>query len=164
MNESISALMDDELEDPFSNTVLKNLQLDGEMQQIWHEYHLISDVIRANSIPAIDVREQVSMKLHDEPIVFSPRPWFAVKGRQRWAAGVAVAASVTLAITVGWPLLNQQVGQPGVTQAVESQPAVMDKTVALSLQEMDSPYLQAHQDMSTDPNVVSVSLSGNGDN
>ena len=163
MNESISALMDDELEDPFSNTVLKNLQQNDEMQQIWHEYHLIGDVIRADSTLAIDVRQQVSVKLHAEPTVFSPRPWFAVKGRQRWAAGVAVAASVTFAITAGWPLLNQHVGQPGAIQAGVSQPAVTDKATALSLQEIDSQYLQAHQDMSTDPNVVRVSLSGSGD-
>lgn len=72
MNESISALMDDELEDPFSNTVLKNLQQNNEMQQIWHEYHLIGDVMRADSTLAIDVRQQVSVKLHANRQSFLP--------------------------------------------------------------------------------------------
>ena len=163
MNESISALMDDELEEPQSKAILKNLQHDGALQQIWHEYHLIGDAFRADASLAVDVREQVSEKLQGEPIVFSPRPWFAPKARQRWAAGVAVAASVTLAITAGWPLLKQQTGQPGAIQATAVQPAAGNKVAVVPVQDSDSQYLQAHQDMSIDPNVVRVSLSGNGD-
>lgn len=164
MNESISALMDAELEEPDSIEILKNLKLNEELQQVWDEYHLIGDAIRSNSLLTINVREQVSSKIQAEPIVFAPRPWFAAKTRQRWAAGVALAASVTLGITAGWPLFKQQATQSVGMQMTASQPTGVDQLAVMPAREGESsPYLAAHQDMSTDPNVVEVSLSGDGE-
>lgn len=96
----LSALMDGELHD-----VDKGLDLltkDKALQDVWHRYHLVRDVMKAQAsdLPTLDISAAVSESLKNEPVILTPI-WRRLSPRyvMKQAAGVAVAAAVgTIAV------------------------------------------------------------------
>jgi len=95
---------------PFAS-LANELEKSATARAVWSRYHLIGDLLRGE-LPhgvSVDVRDRVTAALASEPVILAP-------GRlRRWgeallqpAAGVAVAASVALAVVFGVQHLQQQ--------------------------------------------------------
>lgn len=98
--DKLSALMDNELHD--ADKSIEQLTKDKELQELWHRYHLVRDVMKGNAshFPALDVSTAVSESLKDEAVILTPI-WRRLSPRyvMKQAAGLAVAAAVgTIAV------------------------------------------------------------------
>lgn len=161
MKESVSAMMDGELEKSLSEEELSLLYEDESFREIWNTYHLIGDAMRNNSVLATDVRYIVAERLKIEPVVQIPKKWFRETMRwQRWVGGIAVTASIMVAVLVTGGIFNPRTDQ-SVEQALN--PSI-DQQRSYDFPDVDNPYLSAHQEMMTDINVAHYNSSSDGDN
>ncbi len=100
--ERLSVLMDDELDAPELDPVLRDLSADGDLRAAWDRWHLIGDVLRGEPVSrdVMQVAARVRERLADEPTVLAPpRP-----APRRWMlplAGSAMAASIALVAVLG---------------------------------------------------------------
>ena len=157
MKETISALVDDELDEQAANALIATLSSDEALKSCWDEYHLIGDAMRTNSQIGINVRQQVAQRLAEEPTVLALRRWFGSgHGHGRKLGAVALAASVSFAAVVAW----QQLAHNDAAVAVVADRGV-PVTSAVATPAADDPYLLAHQEMTADQNIQKVSY-GNG--
>jgi len=101
--EAISALVDDEVTSREGASAVDDLLADGEMAGRWERYHLIRDALHHNlpEHPEAELAARIRQQLEAEPIPLHARrrPDWRHVGRQ--AAGLAVAASVTVAVFLG---------------------------------------------------------------
>jgi hypothetical protein len=112
--ESLSALMDGQLEGTGRDRLVARLREDAELQASWHRFHLIGDCLRgeANCPGMIDVSERVRRRLETEPTVLAPHP--VPRRRHAWlrpAASLAVAASLGAAVV--WVMPRNESGLAG---------------------------------------------------
>ncbi|WP_261815979.1 RseA family anti-sigma factor [Vibrio gallicus] len=109
--ENISALLDGEAVD---KALISEIEHDKDAQQIWHDYHLIGDVMRGDApqSPQWDIASRVAIALENEPthskvqpmLESQPLPQHAKKALPQWVTQfgqVAMAACVSLAVIVG---------------------------------------------------------------
>lgn len=90
---------------------------DGELSQVWERYHLIGDVLR-NEMAPIDhasLTAAIHDRLREEPTILAPsvsrlNPTAHHATRMRWAAGMAMAASVAAIVIIGVTRVEQQSG------------------------------------------------------
>ena len=108
LNEQISALLDNELSDHETASILTRLGQDDDLRQRWDRYHLIGDVMRGESvhIDVRDISERVRSMVALEPAIIS----FPKKKSHTWkanwlkpAAGAALAASVATVVILTAP-------------------------------------------------------------
>ncbi|BAK76394.1 anti sigma-E protein, RseA [Pseudogulbenkiania sp. NH8B] len=164
MKESLSALVDNELDGPEASKLISAASTDESLKEAWDEYHLIGDAMRASGLNSINVRHSVAARLAEEPTVLAPRRWLR-QGSVRTVGAVALAASMSFAAVVAWQQLavNGQgaamVAEKGVPVQVAQQ--VEPANGPMARDNGADPYLLAHQEMASDPDVVKVSL-GNG--
>ncbi|AAQ59731.1 sigma-E factor negative regulatory protein [Chromobacterium violaceum] len=157
MKETISALMDGELDGPDADKAIAAIAGDKDLDDAWEQYHLIGDAMRANRLSSLNVRAKVAARLAEEPTVLAPRRWTRPR-KARAASAVALAASVSFAAVVGWQQLSHRNAPPsaiadrGVPVQIANPAAVMDQ---------DDPYVLAHQEVTADQSVMRVSY-GNG--
>ncbi|RLT94449.1 sigma-E factor negative regulatory protein [Ketobacter sp.] len=131
--EELSALMDGEVSELELRRVLNSIEQDQALCRKWSRYQLASAVIRrqtggqAQSWMDVDISARVQMALEQEPELSTPKA-----GRNAVAtflskplANVAVAASVSAAVILGWQ--NFAAG-PSVQQV----PAVASSSVTLT--------------------------------
>lgn len=152
MKESVSALMDGEIDEQEAARTLNALGRDPELKAKWDEYHLIGDALRNNALLSVDVAPSVSRKLEGEPTVLAPRTRRAFSSGK--IATWALAASVSFAAVVAW----QQLGRDGQGEPVVLAQAVPTPAARPALNEADDPYLMAHQEFAAEPAVVKTSL------
>lgn len=157
MKESISALIDGELEGPAAEKALAAIAADEDLDAAWEDYHLIGDAMRANRFASMDVRAQVAERLKTEPTVLAPRRWMRPR-RARAAGAVALAASVSFAAVVGWQQLNHR--QPASVAAVADRGVPVQVVKPAQFDQYD-PYVLAHQEVTADQSMMRVSY-GNG--
>lgn len=115
--ESLSALMDGQLEGAVQERLIALLREDADLQRRWHRFHLIGDCLRGEaSCPGmIDISERLRRRLENEPTVLAPHP--VPRRRRAWlrpAASLAVAASLGAAVV--WVLPRGDSFLPGHTQ------------------------------------------------
>lgn len=101
LQEQISALVDDECETEEIGLALRQLIRDAELQQCWQRYHLIGDVLKGNTPPAVDARfsQKVAAAVEAEPPLAVRR----AAGSRSWykpVAGFALAASIAAVAVV----------------------------------------------------------------
>ncbi|RXZ44278.1 sigma-E factor negative regulatory protein [Crenobacter cavernae] len=149
MKESVSALMDGEIDEQEAARTLNALGQDPDLKASWDEYHLIGDALRNNALLSVSVAPAVSRQVESEPTVLAPRQ------RRSFHSGKiatwALAASVSFAAVVAW----QQFGRdPGLSTAPTVALAVPTPTMSAR----DDSYLTAHQEIATDPVVVKAAL------
>ncbi|MBA53700.1 MAG: hypothetical protein CMK89_04530 [Pseudomonadales bacterium] len=131
--EELSALMDGEVSELELRRVLNSIEQDQELCRKWSRYHVASAVMRrqtsgqAQAWLDMDISSRVQMAIEQEPV-----PAVAKSGRSSVAAllskpfaNVAVAASVSAAVILGWQ--NLATG-PSVQQG----PAVASNVVSMS--------------------------------
>lgn len=165
MKESLSALVDNELDGPEATKVISAASTDESLKEAWDEYHLIGDAMRASGLNSINVRHRVAARLAEEPTVLAPRRWLR-EGRVRTAGAVALAASMSFATVVAWQQLAVNGSSVSMVAADKGVPVQVAQQVQsangpLARDNGEDPYLLAHQEMASDPDVVKVSL-GNG--
>lgn len=139
--ESLSALMDSELDSQQMNTSsMDDLVRSDDMRTTWQHYHLIGAVMRNETkinMP-IDISAAVAAQVADEPITFAPKHGLlrkaALKTWLKPAANLAIAASVAL-VTVLGVTQYQRIDDGSVAPSAESnrgyQPAL--QTVPLGV-------------------------------
>jgi|SRR5690349_12060251 len=143
MTDTISALMDGELEGRATDEALELLRRDREAAETWRLYHLMSDTMRGQRrLLSPGFVERCAARLATEPAVLAPG---ALPGRtplQRYA--LAAAASLAAIALVAWlAFAPQPQPQPPVAQA--RPPAL---AVSVSLPDAANDYLLAHQGFS----------------
>src|SRR5690242_11179730 len=104
MKESLSALVDSELDGPDASRVISAASTDESLKEAWNEYHLIGDAMRASGLNSINVCHRVAERLAEEPTVLAPRRWLR-QGSVRTVSAVALAASMSFAAVVAWQQL-----------------------------------------------------------
>ncbi|HRP94925.1 MAG TPA: sigma-E factor negative regulatory protein [Rhodocyclaceae bacterium] len=104
MKDQLSALLDGDLDDQSSRTVVDSMCRDAALRDKWDKYCLIGDVLRGERAGAPDFASRVMERLHDEPTLLAPARRDGAtadgEGRVRRAA-LPVAASVMGAAAVG---------------------------------------------------------------
>ena len=105
INEQVSALCDDELEQHELELLMRRLKQDDDLQQSLARYQIIGDVMRQNLDKAAttNLADKVSKALESEQIAKPANAYRLLKP----VAGMAIAASVAVMAIVGL----QDVGQ-----------------------------------------------------
>lgn len=118
--EKLSALVDGEAADTDS---VKAILADSKAQKKWQRYHLMKDGLR-NELPAemnFDIAANVAKALEQEPAIVAPvadkkaaqKPFLEnVVSLFRQGGQFAVAASVAVAVILGYQQLNQPQDDP----------------------------------------------------
>lgn len=104
LQETLSAVMDNEADELELRRVLAACGEDAELRSTWSRYQLARSVMhREPTLPKLDIAAAVSAALADEAA-----PPKAEKGPWRMVGRLAVAASVTLAVLAGVRLYNER--------------------------------------------------------
>lgn len=158
MKETISALMDGELEDRAATQAIDALKTQGDARETWRAYHLVSDAMRDTRLLSPGFAERVAARLDREPTVLAPRrlrseprPWYAIPA--------AAAASVAGVGLVGYlAFAPQHPGAPARAPIAAVQPpsaaqpplaqAEAPKPQIVPLPSGTPDYLLAHQGFS----------------
>lgn len=99
-SESLSALMDGELDELTMRRLLNEMDNDPAIKAQWARMHLMRDAIKGDVSPFshLDISQGVSMALESEPAMQqagSQKPWLKA------VTGLSVAASVAFAVVIG---------------------------------------------------------------
>lgn len=115
--EELSALMDGEISELEVRRVLKNIEQDQVMCQKWARYQLVSSVLKGETRgatqqwQAVDLSARIAQQLETEAAHTGAIAASAGKVKETWLrpfANVAVAASVSAAVILGWQAVNQK--------------------------------------------------------
>ncbi len=177
-NESLSALIDGEMDEHEMVRFIRELQHEAQQQQTWQRYHLIGDALRKNLPAHIDgsfasrvSQAIVAEDIHSTTVVkFKPKPNASLQSHSTFSkplAGFALAASVAAVayLGVGMIAVDEQVSAPHLASNVLPlsspviQPATLDgfQTVQGQRWNVDTPavesrlnsYLQNHNTLSS---------------
>ncbi len=139
MKESISQLMDGELDDRGTAAAIDALRRDPRAVDAWRTYHLISDAMRDTPLLSAGFAARIAERLAAEPTVLAPG-----RAPSRGRLVLAAAASVAAVALVGWLAFGPQAAlQPPVASAPQA-PIVTVTT----LPQATNDYLLAHQGFS----------------
>lgn len=99
-SESLSALMDGELDELTLRRLFNEMESQPELKVQWSRYHLARDAIKGDVSPFahLDISAAVSSAIADEPqsaLQSQPKSWFKA------VTGLSVAASVAFAVVIG---------------------------------------------------------------
>ena len=116
MNESLSALCDGECDELEVRRVLNQVGSQPDLRDQWQRYHLIGSVMREEPTSSVDLLKGINQALDGEPMDEVPANIHTAgsqaaaeasessQGISQWFISGAVAASVTLAVLVGFRL------------------------------------------------------------
>ncbi len=115
-SEELSALMDGETSELELRRLLKNIESDQALCQKWSRYQLASSILKGQTQgkaldwQKVDISARVQQAIADEPAYQgTAQPKSRIRsGLIKPFANVAVAASVSAAVIVGWQSLGQQ--------------------------------------------------------
>lgn len=155
-SESLSALMDGELDELAMRRLFNDMESNPELKAQWSRFHLARESIKGDVSPFanLDISAAVGAALKDEPVSkeqTTQKPWFKA------IAGLSVAASVTFAVVLGArfnPLNDHQIGVELADQAQpQNQQQVADFASptlvaqgSQSIEGLDGKELQAAQE------------------
>lgn len=162
MNESISRLMDGDLDDATLETVCHALK-HGDAMATWVCYHMISDGMRGSASLSPGFSARFARALAAEPTILAPASASAladsraVPPRTRRAANVAwaMAASVAAATVVGWTAFSM-VDTPPTAVARARDASSLRAAFVKPATPVPSDYLLAHAEYSPAATVAQV--------
>jgi sigma-E factor negative regulatory protein RseA len=139
MRNELSALIDGEVESHEARLTLTAMKSDAVLRDVWNEYHLIGDVLRAEPGLGGDITSTLMERLREEPVVLAPMPG----RRANWHRPLAaLAASVAGVAVVGWlALVPESSPSPLPSLAAVATPSMAQPVVDRNMRE----YLLAHQ-------------------
>lgn len=149
LQESLSAVMDNEADELELRRVLAACGEDAELRATWSRYQLARAVMhREPAMPKLDIAAAVSAALADEavPASRSRNPWRNV-GR------LAVAASVTLAVLAGVRMYHQD-------DSVANGLAQQGATPQIALPQVQGPAVLAGYTQDEAPQVITNAQGG----
>ncbi len=124
--ETISALMDNEVSELELRSLLKRLPEDQQSGEQWQRYHLASSVLKQDESPVVmDISSSVMAALDDEP-TYAMTPGADVSATRTigWReyllkpmASMAMAASVTAVVILGAQQYNTDAVDSGLAQS-----------------------------------------------
>lgn len=129
LQESLSALMDNEADELEIRRVLQCSESDPALRSTWDRYQMARAVMHKEPWqPKIDLSAGIAAVIAGEP-----EPVAAPKAPRVWQnlSRLAVAASVTMAVLVGVNMFNQD-GAPADPAMVADLPPVVDAPVAVA--------------------------------
>jgi sigma-E factor negative regulatory protein RseA len=142
MKKEISALMDSELFEDESESLLDRIGRGTDAHKDWEVYHLIGDVLRQPDHIHCDLSAKVRERMRDEPTVLAPRS-HAVKRKIRTVA-LSAAASLAAVGVVAW--MSQQISSETLPQMAMQKNTL--RPVNIQIQPKSNDYLMAHQEFS----------------
>jgi sigma-E factor negative regulatory protein RseA len=148
MKETISALMDGELDERSAAAALDTLARDAQALEAWRTYHVISDALGRTRLLSEGFAARVAADLAQEPTVLAPARVRRAEPR-RWVAMAAGVAAVSLVAWLGFAPRETAVA-PVVPLAVapKSAPVQQASPARVPLPSEASDYLLAHQGFS----------------
>ncbi len=145
MNEQISALLDGEIALEDASHLITSVQSNRQAAETWSQYHLIGDAMRDTPSFSANFKQNLMLKLEQEPTVLSPNAALTnrddadkaqVETTSKIHAGWSIAASFAAVMVVGWMLMHQQTLSSDEIAPVE---------IAQNVPEIPAEYLMAHQ-------------------
>jgi len=123
LRESISALMDDEADDLELGRVLRSMEAgDSEVRETWSRYQLVSAVMSGLPMTASEPAAPLAV---DVPVADeAARSRFRPVRSRNWM-NFAAAATVTLAVVLGWQWQGAPADAPVTASTTGSSPPVM---------------------------------------
>ena len=148
MKQEISVLMDGELFDDEAEALLDRIKRSSEINEEWHLYHVVGDVLRQSDHFYVDMGSVLRERLRDEPTVLAPLS--RVKQKVKWFALSAAASVMAMALVSRMSLQissepNQQISLHQQLDALR--PASFPVKPAMN------DYLMAHQEFSPSTEV-----------
>jgi sigma-E factor negative regulatory protein RseA len=143
MSEQISALMDEEIAVDDAAHLISSMQSSKQAAEAWSQYNLIGDVMRGNQLLSKDFKQNLMLKLDQEPTILAPKS-AQVKADQlaaakdRIPAKWSIAASVAAVMVVGWMAMQQ-------VQTGNEVPAIEMAQAEVVEQAIPDEYMAAHQ-------------------
>ncbi|HJW53315.1 MAG TPA: RseA family anti-sigma factor [Burkholderiaceae bacterium] len=124
--ETLSSLMDGELDPEQAAALIAALCADDELRAEWIAFHLAGDALRSTEVASAHSSSfcmSVAAAIAREPAIVAPRPWMRHGARLRRyiLPGLAVAASAAVISFVAVPLLRNA-NTPALVQAAAVQP------------------------------------------
>lgn len=155
--ETISAMMDGEIEGHEAHQAMLRLSDTGSARESWSTYHVIGDVMRGDALPAFDISGRVMAALEAEPTVLAPRRAPRASSRA-FTYALSAAASISAVAVVGWMVFSTtNVANPPVEMARAVAPAVADAQLVSSPNDGQmNEYLLAHQGVSPSTSLHGV--------
>lgn len=138
----LSAVLDGETARAETEACLASLKRDGDLRQMWSEYHLIGDLMRGETPTQEGFMARFSAQLAAEPTVLAPR-------RSVWPQRVAVASFASLAVWGAISLTRLMSDEPAalpVATAPDGFQQASLSSVPVSEDARYAPYLVAHQE------------------
>lgn len=154
LNETLSALMDDEADSLEMRRLVKSLAENPELADRWRRYHAVraSLLQETHVVPSVDLLPGIRAKLNAGQSV--ARPSRAVGGRLvRFIGQGAIAASVAGAVLLGYPLLQTADSGSASGALVAEQ---METPAAVSNETVDVPVLNSEYTASPLTRTVSI--------
>lgn len=168
MKEKLSALLDGQLDEENTVSLIEALHEDPDLRQTWDRYCLVGDLLRGEDVPhQMDLASRVLDAMRAEPTVLAPQPRARLVRPSPWVSKLLpLAASVAGVALVGWlaltlspaqPELTAQAGGEALPNAVEPV-AVRDDAATLpqSGADLHREYLFAHQGLAGDGPIPGV--------
>lgn len=120
MQEKISALLDDELDQSEQQEVLRRISQDTELTATWQRYHLIGAAVRDESVVHIaSFSERLEPRLAGEQERVVPLRRTVSVNLKRWAPTLAIAASVFAVALLGLFVAASVQDPPGTNVRTE---------------------------------------------
>lgn len=149
MAESISASMDNQLDDAALNQLIHSHRQD--INQTWAAYHVIGDVLRQTPFKTSNMATKINQLLIDEPTVLAPQPRRTVS-----KFVMPMTAAIAAVMLVSWSALNVPTGTgPVPIQTVATTQIQPDKIDQVRLAD----FIAAHRDYS--PGATSPLVNAN---
>jgi len=142
LKESLSAVIDGEADEFELRRVLDEVAKDPQLGLSWDRYHLIGSIVRGERVARFhSMRETIWSEVQadtdtvTQPVLVGERGVETETGKpsayRRWVP-VAVAASVAIAVVVGFVDLNDFTGEAVPAAIAQSQPTVEDQQRSLN--------------------------------
>ena len=147
MKQDISALMDGELFDDEAEALLDKIKRNPDVQEEWHLYHLVGDVLRQPDHLHADIGPALRERLQAEPTVLAPRS--RARQNAKWFA-LSAAASVMALALVAW--MSLQIGSEPPPQMAMQQASAL-RPASFPVNRGLNDYLMAHQEFSPTTDV-----------
>lgn len=143
MSEQISALMDEEIAVEDAAHLISSMQSSKQSADVWSQYNLIGDVMRGNQLLSKDFKQNLMLKLDQEPTVLAPK---SAQSNAEKVAGLkdklparwSIAASVAAVMVVGWMAMHQ-------VQSGNEVPTIEMAQADVVEQAIPNEYMAAHQ-------------------
>ncbi len=149
----ISAFMDGETSRIEAKQAILRLHQEDDCRVSWETFHLISDVMRGDSILRDDFTARLAARLEQEPTVLSPRPLLGGKIPRYALSAAASLAAVAVVLTLVLTDNPLNTTHPQTASLMAGMPqaqmaSIVPQPVSAAYRNRVNEFLMAHQEFS----------------